>query len=110
MTRLADVLELSSHWASILLEPNMSRSSFHVPSEGIDRQNGNKKWTSLMRMPRTSVGQRHLTQLLIGEADQVSFNNAATGADQQGLRRPNALVPNAPIRRPGGGASPRVPP
>lgn len=44
MARLADVLELSSHWASILLEPNMSRSSFHVPSEGIDGQNGNNKW------------------------------------------------------------------
>ncbi|MCK1627360.1 hypothetical protein IVA98_30425 [Bradyrhizobium sp. 160] len=56
--------------------------------------------TSLMRMPKTSVGQRHLTQLLIGEADEVSFNNAAAGADQQGLRPPNALVPNAPIRRP----------
>ena len=26
---------------------------------------------------------------------------AGTGAEQQGLRRQNALVPNAPIRRPG---------
>src|SRR6478735_4417089 len=30
---------------------------------------------------------------------------AGTGAEQQGLRRQNALVPNAPIRRPSGGTS-----
>src|SRR5271170_823737 len=30
---------------------------------------------------------------------------AGTGAEQQGLRRKNALVPNAPIRRSGGGTS-----
>ncbi len=30
---------------------------------------------------------------------------AGTGAEQQGLRRQNALLPNTPIRRPGGGTS-----
>src|SRR5712672_1615897 len=30
---------------------------------------------------------------------------AGTGAEQQGLRRQNALVPNAPIRRPGRGSA-----